>query len=260
MGEVLADRQPAEFVRSLERGLSVIRAFSGERSRLTLSEVAHEVGLPRATARRFLLTLAHLEYLGTDGTRFWLRPRTLDLGYAYLSSLHLWEIAQPSMEALVAAVHESSSVTVLDRGEIVYVARQPTKRIMTIALAVGSRLPAHATSMGRVLLAELDDADLDRWLHTYPLTALTGRTVIDSSAFRSSLAKVRRQGYALVDQELEDGVRSIAVPLRDRAGSAVAAINVAGHASRTTLRQLRSDVLPVLRATAAEISSALSRR
>src|SRR4051794_33761327 len=151
----------ADFVQSLERGLAVIRAFDADRPELTLSDVARATGLPRAAARRFLLTLAELGYVRGDGGRFSLRPRVLELGYAYLSGLGLPEVAQPHMEALVARVNESCSMSGLDDTDVVYVVRVPTRRIMAITLAVGTRLPAYATSMGRVLLAALPAAELD---------------------------------------------------------------------------------------------------
>ena len=151
-------------MQSLERGLSVIRAFDADHRELGLSEVARATGLTRAAARRFLLTLVELGYMHFDGSRFSLRPRVLELGFAYLSSLSLPEVAEPHMEALVAQINESSSISVLDDTDVVYVARVPTRRIMSITLAVGSRLPAYATSMGRVLLAGLDDAELEERL------------------------------------------------------------------------------------------------
>ncbi len=252
-------RRP-EFVQSLERGLALLRAFSSETPSLTLSEAARRTGLSRAAARRFLITLEDLGYVASDGRRFSLRPRVLDLGYAYLSSLNLWDIAQPYMEALVEQVHESCSASVLDGADIVYVARVPTKRIMTVALAVGSRLPAHATSMGRVLLAELSPAALDEFFATAALTRYTERTVVDPGRLRQILAEVRVQGWALVDQELEEGLRSIAVPLRDASGTAVAAMNVSAHAARVSLKKLREEFLPLLRQTGKQISAALARR
>jgi IclR family pca regulon transcriptional regulator len=249
-----------EFVQSLERGLAVIGAFSGERPSMTLAEVARETGLTRATARRLLFTLQALGYASSDGKRFSLTPRVLDIGYAYLSSLDLADIAQPEMEALVDATHESSSAAVLDGHEIVYVVRVPTKRIMTVSLGLGSRLPAHATSMGRVLLADLAPERLDDHLPAEPWPGLTPRTITDRPSLLAELDRVRRQGWALVDQELEDGVRSIAAPLRDRTGRAVAALNVSSHAGRISLDVLCDDFLPRLVATAARISDRLARR
>jgi IclR family transcriptional regulator, pca regulon regulatory protein len=239
----------SDHVQSLERGLAVIRAFDADHRDLTLSEVARATGLTRAAARRFLLTLVELGYVYFDGSRFSLRPRVLELGFAYLSSLSLPEVAQPHMEELVAEINESSSISVLDDTDIVYVARVPTRRIMSITLAVGTRLPAYATSMGRVLLAALPDAELEERLARIEVRPLTKRTVKDRDALRRTLDVVRRQGYAVVDQELEEGLRSGAVPIRDASGAVVAALNVSVHASRTSMQALRTDFLrPALRA------------
>src|SRR6202000_1845464 len=190
-----ADRpRSADFVQSLERGLLVIRAFDAEHRELGLSEVARISGLTRAAARRFLLTLAKLGYVTFSDGRFALTPRVLELGYAYLSSLSLPEVAQPHMEALVAKVNESSSISVLDDTEVVYVVRVPTRRIMSITLAVGPRLPAFATSMGRVLLAHLPEEELEERLPRVEFEHLTKRTVKDAAELRKVLATVRRQG------------------------------------------------------------------
>src|SRR4051794_19298200 len=192
----------AHFVQSLERGLAVIRAFDAQRPELTLSEVARHCDLTRAAARRFLLTLADLGYVRTDGRLFRLTPRVLELGYAYLSSVSLPEVASPHLERLVEEVHESSSVSVLDGDEIVYVARVPASRIMTVSINVGTRFPAYATSMGRVLLAGLHDAELDAYLTSLNLERFSTHTVTDRATLRSELDKVRAQGWAIVDQEL----------------------------------------------------------
>ncbi|MFI7551365.1 IclR family transcriptional regulator [Micromonospora sediminimaris] len=247
-----------EFVQSLERGLAVIRAFDAEHPQLTLSEVARATGLTRAAARRFLLTLVELGYVRTDGRLFSLRPRILDLGYAYLSSLSLPEVAQPHMEALVAQVHESCSVSVLDGDEVVYVARVPTKRIMTVGISVGTRFPAYATSMGRVLLAGQPPRWLDDYLATAQLRPLTRRTVTDPAKLRDILTKIANQGYALVDQELEEGLRSLAAPIHGDNGSVVAAVNVSAHASRGSFEMIRRELLPPLLATAKRIEEDLS--
>src|SRR5690349_23115312 len=178
----------SDFVQSLERGLAVIRAFDAERRELALSDVARATGLTRAAARRFLLTLVKLGYVNFADGRFSLRPRVLELGYAYLSSLTLPEVAQPHMEELVAKVNESSSISVLDDTDIVYVARVPTRRIMSITLAVGTRLPAYATSMGRVLLAALPDDELRERLARIEIEPLTTRTVKDADALGKVLS------------------------------------------------------------------------
>lgn len=249
-----------DHVQSLERGLAVLRAFSTERPAMTLSEVGRQTGLTRATSRRLLHTLTTLGYVSTDGKHFALTPKVLDLGYAYVSSLQLSEIAQPYMENLSSQVHESVSAAVLDGFEIVYVARVTTRRIMTISLSLGSRLPALWTSMGRCILAGLPDAELDSFLERAPLNPPTERSLADRDALRQAVLDVRRQGYALVDQELEEGVRSVAAPLRDRSGRVLAGMNVSTHAGRVTLRDVRTEILPLLLATARDINDQLAKR
>jgi IclR family pca regulon transcriptional regulator len=245
------------FVQSLERGLAVIRSFGDDAAEMTLSEVAERTGLTRAASRRFLLTLRDLGYVRTDGRRFALSPRVLELGYAYLSSLSLPEIAEPHLERLVAEVRESSSVSVLDGDDIVYVARVPTSRIMRVAINVGTRFPAHATSMGRVQLAGLTGEELETYLARAELSALTARTVTDPETLRAELDRVRAQGWALVDQELEEGLRSVAAPIRDRTGRVVAAVNVSAHASRASRETVRRTLLPPLLAAAERIEADL---
>ncbi|HEY0501195.1 MAG TPA: IclR family transcriptional regulator C-terminal domain-containing protein [Kutzneria sp.] len=250
------------FVQSLERGLAVIRAFDAEHDELTLSDVARATGLTRAAARRFLHTLVELGYMRTDGRLFALRPRILELGYAYLSSMGLPQVAQPHLETLVSQVHESSSVSVLDGEDVVYVARVPTKRIMTVSIAVGTRFPAYATSMGRVLLAAQSDEWLDDYFERADLRALTRYTTVERRLLRALLEQAREKGWALVDQELEEGLRSIAVPIHDPDGTVVAAVNVSAHASRGSSETIRDELLPHLRTAAAAIEHDLrgSRR
>ncbi|WP_426566159.1 IclR family transcriptional regulator domain-containing protein [Angustibacter sp. McL0619] len=248
-----------DFVQSLERGLAVIRAFDADHPALTLSEVARATDLTRAAARRFLLTLVDLGYMRTDGRLFSLRPRVLELGYAFLSSQSLPEIAMPHMEVLVSKVHESCSVSVLDGDDVVYVARLPTKRIMTVAIAVGTRFPAYATSMGRVLLAAQPDAWLDAYLAGTTLVALTPRTVTEVPRLRAVLGRVRSQGYALVDQELEEGLRSLAVPVHDANGAVVAAMNLSAHISRGSSDDIRRELLGPLQETARALEDDLWR-
>ncbi|WP_049564086.1 IclR family transcriptional regulator domain-containing protein [Streptomyces sp. SBT349] len=216
----------ADFVQSLARGLAVIRAFDAEHPELSLSEVARRAGLTRAAARRFLLTLEELGYVHAGGRLFALRPKILDLGYAYLSSLDLPEVALPHMERLVSLVHESSSVSVLDEDDIIYVARVPTKRIMSVSISVGTRFPAVSTSMGRVLLAGLPDDELDEALERTAFVRHTDRTVVDPAELRAVIERVRARGWAAVDQELEHGLRALAVPIRDSGGATIAAMNV----------------------------------
>jgi len=240
-----------DFVQSLERGLSVIRAFDADHPKLTLSEVAASTGLSRAAARRFLRTLVQLGYMRSDGSRFALRPKILELGYAYLSTLP--EVAMPHLEQLVEQVHESSSVCELDGDDVIYIARVPTKRIMTVTISVGTRFPAYATSMGRVLLAAQPDERLDEYLESASLRGLTGHTITSATALRRELRKIRSQGWALVDQELEEGLRSIAAPIRDADGQVIAAVNVSTHAGRRTLNSIVEDLLQPLLATARRI-------
>ncbi|HET6626629.1 MAG TPA: IclR family transcriptional regulator C-terminal domain-containing protein [Nocardioidaceae bacterium] len=247
------------YVQSLERGLSVITVFGPDSPELTLSDVSRAAGLTRAAARRFLLTLVDLGYMRFDGKLFRLAPRVLDLGYAYLSSLSLPGIAEPHLEWLVGQTRESSSMSVLDGNDIVYVARVPTSRIMTVSINVGTRFPAYATSMGRVLLAGLDDPALERYLATVELEPLTEHTVRSADELHADLLEVRSQGYALVDQELEHGLRSLAVPVRSKQGRVVAAVNVSSHVSRITKEKARRQFLPPLLKAAAEIESDLAR-
>lgn len=247
----------AHFVQSLERGLTVIRAFDGERRELTLSDVARICDLTRAAARRFLLTLADLGYVTTDGRLFRLTPRVLELGYAYLAGSSLPDIAEPHLEKLVAEVRESSSLCVLDGDDIVYVSRVPTTRIMTVTITVGTRFPAHVTSVGRVLLAHLPDEQLDRHLARCELRPLTPRTIVSPPQLRAELQRVRKQGYAIMDQELEVGLRTVAAPVRDGDGTVVAAVNIPVHASRNSVDSVRRDLLPALLATVARIEADL---
>lgn len=254
----LGGAREAHFVRSFERGLAVIRAFDAEHPALTLSEVARTCELPRAAARRFLLTLVDLGYVHTDGRLFRLTPRVLELGYAYLSSLTLPDLAEPHLERLVTQVGESSSLCVLDGDAIVYVARVPTSRIMTETTTVGTRFPAHVTSVGRVILAQLPDEEIEARLARADLEPLTDRTIVSADRLRTELRRVRRQGYALVDQELEKGLRSVAAPVRDRDGTVVAAVNIPVHAGRNSVESVRRDLLPHLLATVARIEADLA--
>lgn len=248
----------SDYVRSLERGIAVIRSFSADAPRQTLADVARATGLNRATARRLLLTLVELGYVTGDGKYFELTPRVLDIGYSYVASLKLTDLAQPFLEQFSEEVHESSSVSVLDGSDIVYVARVPTKRIMTVAIGLGSRFPAFQTSMGRVLLAERTDDEIVEIFAATDKTHKTDYTVETAEELLDRIVEVRANGWALVDQELEIGVRSVAAPLRNASGRAVAAVNVSTHVGRTDLDELRSRFLPRLLATAEHISAALA--
>jgi IclR family pca regulon transcriptional regulator len=225
---------------------------------MTVAEVARATGLTRAAARRFLHTLVDLGYVRTDGRLFALRPRVLELGYAYVSSLPLTTLAAPHLERLVEQVNESSSVSVLDGDDVVYVARVSTHKIMTVSISVGTRFPAYATSMGRVLLAFSDPAWLEGYLHRVRLEPLTSRTVRDRGRLRDVLAGVRRDGYAVVDQELEPGLRSVGVPVRDHTGAVVASMNVSAPVTRGDAAVIRRDLLPPLREAAVALSDDLA--
>jgi IclR family pca regulon transcriptional regulator len=248
------------YVQSFARGLAVIRSFDAQAPQQTLTEVAQRTGLTRAGARRILLTLEGLGYVTSQGRQFSLTPKILDLGFAYLSSLPLWNLAEPVMERLVEEVKESCSAAVLDGADIVYVLRIPTHKIMSINLGIGSRLPAACTSMGRTLLAELDAAALDALLARHPLVAHTAHTLTDPARWQAELARVRRQGWCLVDQELEEGLVSLSVPIRDRAGRAIAAMNISGQAARTSAQQMTEQFLPRLQEAAARISQMLQMK
>lgn len=255
----MKDREVADpdYVQSFVRGLDVIRAFSRFRPRMTLSEVAEETQMTRAAARRFLLTLVKENYAQTDGKYFELRPKVLDLGFAYLASMTLWDIAEPIMRSVVEKTQESCSMAVLDDLEIVYVARVPTNRVMTIGLSVGSRLPAYCTSMGRVLLAALPEEALAKQLSNITPEKLTPQTITSKVKLRDELRDVGRQGWAIVDQELEAGLRSLAVPIRNRSGVVVAAMNLGCHAGRVSVETMTDKFLPVLQEASVRITSSL---
>jgi len=246
------------YVQSLDRGLAVIRAFGERADVLTLSEVARATELTRAAARRFLLTLVDLGYVSFDGKYFALTARVLELGYSFLSSMSLPDVAQPHLERLSATVGESCSASVLEGTDVVYVARVAVSRIMAVRINVGTRFPAHATSMGHVLLADLDAEALQRYLREAELTKLTSHTLDSATHLRTELDRVRTQGYALVDQELEEGLRSVAAPVRDRDGGVVAAVNVSTHAGRVSRDTVRTGILPELLDTCGRISADLA--
>jgi len=234
------------FMVSLARGLQVIRSFSEFRRNLTISQISQSTGLSRAAVRRCLYTLAKLGYVGEDNKRFFLRPQVLTLGHAYLSSTPLAITAQPYLDEVSGALRESCSAAVLDGDDIVYICRSAETRIMSISLLVGTRLPAYCTSMGQVLLAHLPHPALDDYLARVRLVERTDRTITSVPELRKVLAHVREAGFALLDQELEVGLRSIAVPVRDGRGSVVAAINVGTHASRVSLEEMQAQFLPAL--------------
>ncbi|MEU7827807.1 IclR family transcriptional regulator C-terminal domain-containing protein [Nonomuraea sp. NPDC049129] len=244
----------AEYLQSLARGLAVLVSLGSARGGLTLAAAAKATGLPRATVRRAVQTLDRLGYVAADGARFVLLPKVLELGYVHLSGRTFGEIVQPHLADLVARVHESASVAMLSGDDVVYVARVPTVAIMSVDITVGTRFPAYATSMGRVLLADLPGERLAGM----PSPPLTRHTLTAPADLAAAVRQAALDGYALVDQELEEGVRSIAVPIRDRSGRAVAAVNVATHASRATPAELIRDVLPALTEAAARMEADLA--
>ncbi len=248
------------YVQSFARGLEVIRSFSAAAPQQTLSEVAAASGLTRAGARRILLTLQTLGYVESDGRLFRLTPRILDLGFAYISSMPIWDLAEPTMEALVDQLHESCSAAVLDGRDIVYVLRVHTHKIMSTNLGVGSRLPAFWTSMGRMLLAGQSDDRVQALLDGLPRPALTPHTRTSDEDLLAAVRQARTQGWCLINQELEEGLISIAAPLRNRAGETVAALNISGQANRTSAEMMQTQLLPHLLKAAETISRLLGTR
>ncbi|MBT0773813.1 helix-turn-helix domain-containing protein [Kineosporia sp. J2-2] len=247
----------ADSLQSLTRGLAVIRCFDAEHADLTLSDVARRSGTSRATARRILHTLEDLGYVRQRTARFSLTPRVLELGGAYLASSALPALARPHLDDLTATCDESSSLSELDGDDIVYVARVQRRRIMTVAIGIGTRFPAHATSMGRVLLAGQPGPWLAEYLTRVRLTGFTAHTIVDGEKLRAELDLVRDQGWCLVDEELEPGLRSVAAPVLDRAGRVVAAVNVS-TTTRRSVEEIRSDLLSPLLACAEEIGRDLA--
>lgn len=250
---------PRDHVSSLARGLEVLRAFNRTRRKMTLSEVAAETDNTRAGARRILLTLVHEGYAVADGKLFDLTPQVLELGYSVLSSKGAWEIARPFIDHLSEELRESCSAAVLDKFEVVYVSGAQYHRVLSVGITVGARFPAHCTATGRVLLAAQPDEMWPGILQNITLTKQTDRTTTDRVEFRKILEDVRAKGWSLVDQELEIGLMSIAVPLRNSAGGLVGAINVGVPTVRMTPAEMESHVLPRLLDTASSISNALKR-
>lgn len=250
----------SDFVQSLEKGLKVIAAFDGENAQMTLTEVAKKVDLTRANARRILLTLQYLGYMQCeDGKKFSLSPKILTLGYSYLSALPFQEIAKPFLKTLAEQVNESCSMSVLDGNDIVYVARVQTNRIMTLSLGIGTRLPVYATSMGRVLLSSLSDRELNDFMKDIKPEKLTENTITDTKQLIERIQMVKERGWAVADQELEIGVRSIACPIKDKNGKTIAALNISGHASRVSKDEMVEKFLPHLKKTVSQIENAIHK-
>jgi IclR family pca regulon transcriptional regulator len=256
--EIAAASGDPNFMASLARGLAVIRGFSREKRTMTIAQLSHKTGIPRAAVRRCLYTLERLGYVASqDGRNFALRPKLLGLGHAYLSSTPLVVTAQPFLDRVSDAVNESCSLAILDGVDILYVARSVSSRIISVALNVGSRLPAHCTSIGLVLLAHLPPAELKDHLARVDLKRYTERTITSRAALLEALEEVRGQDYAVADNMMEIGVRSIAVPVRDAVGTVVAGMNVIIQSGRGTVREMRTLYLPHLQAAARDLSAQL---
>jgi IclR family pca regulon transcriptional regulator len=248
-----------EFVEALARGLDVIGAFRPGRPTMTLSEVAAETGLARPTARRFLLTLQRLGYVRAEAAGYALTPRVLELGTAYVQSLGLWDVARPHMEALVARTNESTSIAQLDGSDVVYVARVAVPKIVTLSVSIGTKFPALQTSLGKVLLAALSDDEVEDVLAQPSRSGVVPAWIPNRQERTAVLREVRARGWALSDEQLARGIRSVAAPLRDGAGQVVAAMNVNAHAGETSLERLTQDHLPALLAAAADVSADFAR-
>ena len=249
--DALAD---PSFMTSLARGLAVVQAFSDSRKPQTIANISQKTGIPRAAVRRCLHTLRELGYVDAELNNFSLRPKILTLGYSYLSSTPLTVSAQPCLNNISRTLNESSSLAVMDDDEILYVARAATSRVMSVALNTGSRLPAYCTSLGRVMLAHMPPAELDQYLARTKLRPMTENTVTSVKRLRAILSDVRQAGYAINDEELELGLRSIAVPVRGASGTVLAALNVGTQAARVSVDKLEQEFLPVLLRGAQELS------
>jgi len=249
-----------DFVNSLARGLEVIRAFTRTQPRMTLSDIARATGMTRATVRRLLLTLVREEYAETDGKYFSLKPKVLELGFAALSSMTFPYVIQPVLTRLSATLEESCFAAVLDGTEVIYIASaSPPDRIVRISVSVGSRAPAHCVSTGRVLVAALPEEKQLEYLENATLTKLTPNTVTSRVKLRSLIEETRVKGWSIVDQELEIGLRSIAVPVKDRSGKVVCALNVACPSSRITPEDMHTKILLELQAASQTITAGLQR-
>lgn len=252
--EAVGDR---DYVNSFARGLEVIRVFSRAKPKMTLSEVSRATDMTRATVRRFLLTLVREGYVETDGKYFSLKPKVLELGYSVLSSMSIWEVAQPIMNELAETLQESCFAAVLQGDQVIYTARATSKRYVNVGISVGSHVPAHCVSSGRVLLAALSEQQFLKYLDEAELTKFTPNTVTSKVKLRSAIEEVRIQGWSIVDQELEIGLRSISVPIRDAGGAVVAALNVPCPSSRISYDQMRTKVLTELLTASNRITSGL---
>ncbi|TPL91011.1 IclR family transcriptional regulator C-terminal domain-containing protein [Mesorhizobium sp. B2-3-12] len=236
-----------DHVGSLERGLGVMEILARHPTGMTLTEMAEEAGLTRAGARRFLLTLVATGYATQSGRVFSLSPRLLTVARTWLGGASLWTFATPIMRAVAAQLNEACSAAILSGEDVVYVARIPGRRIVSISLDVGTRLPAYCTSMGRMLLAGLTSGELEAFLGKATIERRTPKTIVERPLLAKAIARAKTVGFAIVDEELELGLRSIALPINDRAGHIVAAINVSTQSARFSVEAMERDILPVLR-------------
>ncbi len=242
------------FMTSLARGLAVVKAFSDQRRAMTIAQISHKTGIPRAAVRRCLYTLKQLGYADSEANNFYLKPKILALGYSYLSSTPLTIAAQPCLNQLSRTLNESCSLAVLEDDEVLYISRSQTSRVLSVALNAGSRLPAYCTSLGRVLLASLPEAELNEYFSRVKLVAFTDRTEIAEARLREIIADVRLKGYAVVEEELEIGLRSIAVPVRGASGATMAALNIGAQATRVARTQVEQSFLPALLNASSELA------
>lgn len=249
----------ADFSATLARGLEVIKAFTERQANLTVSEIAEATGMSRAAARRFLLTLIDIGYVGMENQRFFLMPKVLELGYAYLSQYSISDIAQPYMRQVVAKLNESATLGVLDWPSVVYIAREQAQRhILATAMGVGSRIPASHSVIGRVILAYLPRDRVDAYLEANPLYQFNEKSITDTGRFHEILAEVRQNGWSLVDEEWERGLIAVGVPVFDRQGKVVAALSTGAPTSRATTEDLMRHALPAIRDAAEQISRMLT--
>jgi IclR family pca regulon transcriptional regulator len=255
----MTETSDRDFVVALARGLSVVGAFGRDHGELTLSEVAQRAALSPATARRCLFTLQRLGYVGQEGKRFFLRPKILSLGSTWLGAARVEEVILPQLREVVAEAGDSSSVAILDGDEVLYVANFSAKRLVRLTAGVGTRFPAYAVSMGRVLLAALPEAALEAYLARLDPAPLTPQTVTDKAALRALIAAVRRDGFVAVKDELEEGLGAVAVPVRGKDGRVLAALNCSAFSPRLTTAEMVAARRPVLERKAAEIGAAISR-
>ncbi len=257
--EIAGDPGPGgrDYVNALARGLEVIKVFTRYTPKMTLSEIAQATGMTRATVRRFLLTLAHDGYVEISGRHFSLRPKILELGFSALSSMDLWDVVQPVINDLSQKLNESCFAAVLDGDSVIYVARATPNRRVNVGISIGSRVPAHCVSTGRMLLAALPEDELHRYIETMTLTRFTPNTTTSKVQLRGALEEVRRQGWSIVDQELEVGLRSLSVPIRDGSGQIVAALNVCCPSTRISLDDMKTRILAVTLEASRSITQAL---